>query len=91
MAFEQEANITKERIAAIEIRAYAKDPLDSDDQNAGYLDFQIGMSDGTVQHRSRSDLFARLQDDPAGQQHLQNLIALRNYIRTRLENEVLPP
>lgn len=90
MPFSQETNVTKERIAAIEIRLYARDPLDPDDANAGYLDFQIGMSDGTIQNRSRSDLIARLQDDAAGQQHLQNLVALRDYFRARLEAEVLP-
>lgn len=90
MAFETETNVTKERIVAFEIKLYARDPLDPEDANAGYLDYQIGMSDGTIQNRSRNDLIARLQDDPVGQQHLQNLIALRDYLRVRLEAEVLP-
>lgn len=88
--FTQEADITKDRIAAFELRLYARDPLDPDDTNTGYIDFQIGMSDGSIQNRQRNDFIARLQDDPVGQQHLQNLIALRDYIRLRLENEVLP-
>lgn len=90
MAFQRETDVTKDRIAAIEIRVYAKDPLNPDDTNAGYLDYQIGYSDGTTENRSRNDLLSRLQDDAAGQQHLQNLINLRDYIRGRLEAEVLP-
>lgn len=88
--FTQEADITKDRIAAFELRLYARDPLAPDDQNAGYIVFQIGMSDGSIQNRQRNDFIERLQDDPVGQQHLQNLIALRDYIRVRLEDEVLP-
>lgn len=88
--FPQETDITKDRIAAFELRLYARDPLVPEDQNAGYIDFQIGMSDGSIQTRQRNDFIERLQDDPTGQQHLQNLIALRDYIRIRLETEVLP-
>jgi hypothetical protein len=32
----------------------------------------------------------RLGDDAPGLAHLSNLASLRDYIRTRLENEVLP-
>lgn len=88
MAFEREDDVTKDAIAGFEIRFLVPSPS-SGDPTTSLLRVQIELSSG--QHFLREyDLIVRLNDDPAGQAHLANLIDLRDYIRTRLENEVLP-
>ncbi len=53
------------------------------------LNVQIKTSDGNIQNVS-FDLLERLNDDAAGLVHLANLVSLRDYIRIRLNDEVLP-
>jgi hypothetical protein len=89
MAFEQEQDVTKDTIDDFEIVLFVPGPSNLDDPQDGRLNVQIGLSDGRVQGKTY-DLLAHLQDDPAGQTHAANLLALRDYVRTRLENEVLP-
>jgi hypothetical protein len=91
MAFTQESNITKVGIEDFEITFFVPGPNNGDDVQSGRLSFQIRLSDGSIQPKSGVDLIARLQDDAAGLTHLANLVSLRNYIITRLNNEVLPP
>ena len=88
MAFQRKENITVVRVAGFESIFSTPDPLGTEVQT-GRLNVQLVMSDGSMQVLS-FDLLLRLQDDAAGLQHLQNLAALRDYIRTRLDNEVLP-
>ena len=89
MAFEQETDITKDRIGAFEIKFRVPDPLAVGEAQIGALVVEIVLSDESSQAK-KYDLLARLQDDPAGLAHLANLASLRDYIRTRLNDEVLP-
>lgn len=89
MAFTREDDLTKDRIGSFKIIFHAADPLDPEDANFGRLLPDIVLSDDTIESKT-FDLLARLQDDAAGQTHLANLVSLRDYIRTRLEDEVLP-
>jgi hypothetical protein len=89
MAFEREENTTKDSIEDFEIKFFVPGPGNPSGIQAGVLEAQIASSDGSVDIRE-FDFLARLQDDAAGQAHLANLAALRDYIRTRLNNEVLP-
>ncbi len=89
MAFEREQDITKDSIEDFEINFFVPGPSNTEGAQAGRLNAQIMMSDGTIENKSY-DLLARLQDDAEGQTHLVALASLRDYIRTRLNDEVLP-
>lgn len=89
MAFSRETDVTKDSIGDFEINFFVPGPTNVKDPQSGQLNAQIIMSDDSILPRS-FNLLVRLQDDAAGRQHLQNLAALRDYIRVRLENEVLP-
>ncbi len=89
MAFTREDDLTKDRIGAFKIIFHAADPLDPEDTNFGRLLPDIILSDGSIETKA-FNLLARLQDDAEGQTHLANLASLRDYIRKRLENQVLP-
>lgn len=89
MAFQRETNLTKDAIGDFAIEFFVPGPDNLDGIQSGQVAVQIIMSDGSIQTR-QFDLLVRLQDDTAGQQHLQNLADLRDYIRSRLNDEVLP-
>ncbi len=89
MAFQREVDITKDTIGDFEINFFVPDPLDLEGIQSGKLAVQIIKSDSTVENIG-FDLLIRLQDDAAGLVHLANLADLRDYIRTRLNDEVLP-
>lgn len=89
MAFPREINTTKTGVADLEIRVFLPGPSNSRDVEGGELTYQVEISNGDVGSR-RSDLYSRLNDDAAGQAHLSNLSNLLSYLRTRLDNEVLP-
>ena len=89
MAFERETDITKDEIGDFEIGLFVPGATNIEDVQAGRLDAQLVMSDSSLENVSY-DLLARLQDDAEGLIHLANLASLRDYIRIRLENEVLP-
>ncbi len=89
MEFERQVNITKDATADFEIVFFVPDPLDLEGVQSGQLNVQIKRSDGSIENVS-FDLLVRLQDDAAGLVHLANLASLRDYIRIRLNNEVLP-
>ena len=91
MAFTREQDITKDDIGDFEIRFFVPKVEIPEEEivQSGILDVQLEMSDSSTEAAS-FDLLARLQDDAAGLTHLANLASLRDYIRTRLENEVLP-
>lgn len=89
MAFIREENLTKDAIGDFESKLLSHDPLDVEGEDSGLLSVQIKKSDGTIENR-RYDLLERLQDDSEGLGHLANLIDLRDYLRSRLEAEVLP-
>ncbi len=89
MAFEQQIDITKDDIGDFEIVFFVPGASNTEGVQAGNLNAQIIMNDGSIEPVS-FDLLARLQDDTAGQQHAINLAALRDYIEGRLNDEVLP-
>lgn len=90
MAFEQGQNITKVGIEDIEIRFFIPGPNNGNDVQSGQINFQYLMSDGSIRRGRQEDLLIRLTDDPTGTALLATLIDLRDYIRTRLNNEALP-
>lgn len=89
MAFTRETDITKDEIGDFEIVFFVPGASNTEGVQAGNLNAQIIMSDGSIENVS-FNLLARLQDDAAGQQHAINLAALRDYAEARLIDEVLP-
>jgi len=89
MAFTREVNVTKVGIGDFGIVLFVPQVIDAEHPQSGHLSVQIILSNGSIETKD-IDLLARLQDDPVGQAHLANLIALRDYIKARLENELLP-
>ena len=89
MAFQREVNITKDTIGDFEINFFVPDPLDPDGVQSGRFNPQVKKSDGSIESKS-FDLLERLQDDAEGLVHLANLAAIRDYLRVRAENEILP-
>lgn len=85
MAFEREIDVTKDSIGDYEITftVHISDP------DTGKIEVQIVTSGGIIFTRSY-DLIDRLGDDAPGLAHLTNLIALRDYLNLRLNDEVLP-
>lgn len=91
MAFEQQVNITKDGIEDFEIVFFIPGPGNTEGVQSGKVSYQILMSNGSIDGSNQvSDLLDRLTDDAAGLVHLANLADLRDYIRTRLNNEALP-
>ncbi len=89
MAFTRETDTTKDDIGDIEIVFFVPGASNTEGVQAGNLNAQIIMSDGSIEAVS-FDLLLRLQDDAAGQQHAVNLAALRDYALARLIDEVIP-
>lgn len=89
MAFTRELNVTKIGIEDFQITFFVPGPGNSEDVQSGELEFQIALSNGQTEI-GQVNLLARLGDDAEGQGYLQDLANLRDYIRTRLNNEVLP-
>jgi hypothetical protein len=91
MAFQQQENITKDGIEDFEVSFFVPGPGNIDGVQTGKVDYQILMSNGEIDGSNQvPDLLDRLTDDAEGLVHLSNLASLRDYIRTRLNNEVLP-
>lgn len=89
MAFPQEQPITPVARGDYEIVLFVPAPDNEEQLQSGTINVQIRMSDGSVQVRN-FNLLLRLQDDEEGQQHLQNLAALRDYINNRIDTELIP-
>lgn len=89
MAFQQETNLTKVGIEDFEIALFVPGPGNTEGIQAAKCEVQILISDGTVIVRE-FNLLERLGDDAPGLIHLSNLANLRDYIRVRLNAEVLP-
>lgn len=89
MAFEREENLTKDSIQDFEIKLFVPGPLNTEDPQAGKIEVQILKSDDNILVKSY-DLLLRLQDDAEGVVHLSNLADLRDYVKIRLDAEVLP-
>lgn len=85
MAFGRETDVTKDSIGDYEI-VFTVKVVGAD---TGKIDVQIITSTGKPLVK-QYDLIARLNDNAAGQIHLSNLIALRDYLNLRLNDEVLP-
>lgn len=89
MAFPREDDVTKDTIQDFQIVLFVPGPANVDGVQSGEIDVQILLSSGERFNR-QYDLLLRLQDDAAGLVHLSNLADLRDYIKIRLDNEVLP-
>ncbi len=89
MAFEREENITKDSVQDFAVNFFVPGPLNTEGVQSGTIEAQLFNSDDTTEAREY-DLLARLQDDAEGLVHLANLIAIRDYLRIRLDAEVLP-
>lgn len=85
MAFEREVDVTKDSIGDYEITFTVKVA----DTDTGEIEVQIVTSSGLIFTRTYN-LVERLQDDATGLTHLANLVALRDYLNLRLDDEVLP-
>lgn len=91
MAFEQQQNITKNGIEDFEIVLFVPGPGNVEGVQSGKVSYQILMSDGKIDGGYQvPDLLDSLADDAEGLIHLAALADLRDYIRTRLNNEALP-
>jgi hypothetical protein len=89
LAFPREDNVTKDTIQDFEIVFFVPGPDNVDGVQSGRIDVQIFLSSDESFNR-QYNLLARLQDDAAGLVHLSNLADLRDYIKARLDAEVLP-
>lgn len=89
MAFQREDDVTKDTIQDFQIVFFVPGPANVDGVQSGEIDVQILLSSGQTFNR-QYDLLVRLQDDAAGLTHLSNLADLRDYIKIRLDDEVLP-
>ena len=85
MAFQREDDVTKDIIGDYEVKFHRN----KSGPDTGEIETQIIVSSGEIFTR-RYNLIARLQDDAAGLVHLANLVALRDYLDLRLDDEVLP-
>lgn len=85
MAFQREDDVTKDTIGDVEVKFL----VNKSGPDTGEIEAQIIVSSGEIFTR-RYNLIARLQDDAAGLIHLANLVALRDYLDIRLDDEVLP-
>ena len=89
MTFPREQPITPIERGDYEIVLFVPGPNNAEQPQSAKISVQIVMSDSSIKVRD-FDLLVRLQDDAAGQQHLQNLVALRNYINSRIDMELIP-
>jgi hypothetical protein len=89
MAFEQQQNVIITGFEDINISLFIPGDNNTDDPQAGEIEIQLALSNGKVKV-VRYDLLARLADDAPGLTHRSNLLSLRDYILTRIANEVLP-
>lgn len=89
MAFEREENVTIDSVQDFSIGFFVPGPLNAEGEQSGKIEAQLLKSDGKVKIKV-ADLLARLQDDAEGLVHLSNLVDLRDYIKVRLDAEVLP-
>ena len=85
MAFSRENDVTKDTIGDYEIKFLRS----RSGPDTGEIEAQVILSSGEIFTRSYN-LIVRLQDDAAGLIHLANLVALRDYLDVRLDDEVLP-
>lgn len=89
MAFEREENVTIESVQDFSIGFFVPGPLNIEGVQSGAIEAQLLKSNGKIKVKE-ADLLLRLQDDAEGLVHLANLADLRDYIKIRLDAEVLP-
>lgn len=85
MAFEREADVTKDAIGDYEITF----TVSASGPDTGRIEVQILKSAGKPDTKEYN-LIERLNDDAAGLVHLSSLINLRDYLNIRLPMEILP-
>lgn len=89
MAFTREVNVTITGREDISISLFVPGPSNTEDTQSGEIEIQLSQSNGTIK-LVKADLLARLGDDAAGLTHRANLLAMRDYIISRIETELLP-
>lgn len=89
MAFEQQENVTITGFEDISISLFVPGISNVEGVQSGEIEIQLIQSNSQIRTVSY-DLLARLADDAAGLTHRTNLLALRDYILTRIPLEVLP-
>jgi hypothetical protein len=89
LSFEQQQNVTITGFEDVWISLFVPGVSNVESVQSGRIEIQLALSNDKVR-LVNYDLLARLQDDPAGQTHAANLLAMRNYILTRIAAEVLP-
>jgi hypothetical protein len=89
LSFEQQQNVTITGFEDVWISLFVPGVSNVESVQSGRIEIQLALSDGKIR-LANYDLLARLQDDPAGQTHATNLLAMRDYILARIETEVLP-
>lgn len=89
MAFQREENATIDSVQDFSINFSVPGPLNTEGVQSGKIEAQLLKSNGKIKIKE-ADLLLRLQDDAEGLVHLANLVDLRDYIRIRLDAEVLP-
>ncbi len=88
MAFPTESPPTITGRGGVAIEFYIPDPDLPDDVQSGKLSVQVKLSDDSIRNK-QYNLLERLGDDAAGGTHLVALVALRDYILTRIAAEIL--
>jgi hypothetical protein len=89
MTFPREQPLAPIERGDYEIALFVPGPNNEEQPQSAKISVQIVMSDSSIRVRD-FDLLLRLQDDATGQQHLQNLVALRNYLNSRIDAELIP-
>lgn len=89
MAFEREENVTIDSVQDFAVNFFVPGPLNTEGVQSGKIEAQLFNSDNSTATREYN-LLLRLQDDAEGLVHLANLIAIKDYLRLRLDAEVLP-
>lgn len=89
MAFGKPTEPTIVDYGDISLELFAPGANNPEGEQAGRATVQYIWSDGQIRPHTY-DLLLRLQDDGAGQAHLSALADLRDYIKSRIEAEVLP-
>ncbi len=89
MAFQRQQNVTITGFEDTNINLFVPGENNLDDSQSGEIEIQLSKSDSTIETVSY-DLLARLGDDAEGLTHRAALLSLKDYIITRILEEVLP-
>lgn len=85
--FIRQINVTTTGFEDILISLFVPGENNTDGVQSGTIEIQLAQSNGELKNVSY-DLLARLGDDAEGITHRDNLLAMKNYILTRIAVEV---